>query len=369
MKWNNENTCYENTNDIPSLCPALRKILQQDAIYDNLRGILNQHKVVRDDVPEYTTKLLQRQQRVNEELIERWSDTIQWKNVLDACCWPEWSSLAVLKRGWTWRWNEITEKTYEHLKKLWLNVKNGNAENLPFIDKEFDYLIYCYAVNNIQATSRVFEESLRVLKEDGKILIADPWISRRVSGLILNAIKNDLPEHLLRLKETINSRKTFSETIPSYFEQKGISGEDYADVVLSGLCWFNRKTLIQETEKLLEQVQQRYPNNKVEKIKIDRLLYIFHQYINSCYRENIITAWRNNWAIFEKAAIFSCYQNIDEAERETTEKIELDIQHLNGYELRQYFTNMLKTPNDILKIGQKWIKKLLPTILFSFKKE
>gem|GEM_PF-5932612 len=65
-----------------------------------------------------------------------------------------------------WYGNEISEKTYQHLLTLGLNVKNGKAEELPYDNQLFDYSVYCYSINNIQATPRTFQESSRVLNEN-----------------------------------------------------------------------------------------------------------------------------------------------------------------------------------------------------------
>lgn len=368
----NSEDCNKSINWTPSLCNFLRKMLYlQDDLYDGLRVSLDDHKVARDDVPQYTTKMLQRQQLVNEKLVNRWIDdnNITDKVILDACCWPEWSSLAVLKRWGQWRWNEISKNTYEHLLKLGLNVKNWKAEKLDFSDKMFDYIIYCYAINNIQATPRVFQESLRVLNNQGKILIADPWISCRISDLILNDIKEYFSYDLSWFKEKLLKNKRFSEQIPLYFKNKGISNSDYVDVVLSWLCGINRDILLQELVIFLWKINDKSWNIIDPKlIKLDRLLHMFHQYINSIYRENIITTAKSYWMKLEKSWIFSCFQYKWNLDRWITENIWLDIGELSAYQLRIFFSELQKGKNPRIKLWDKWLNKLLPTILFKFTK-
>jgi ubiquinone/menaquinone biosynthesis C-methylase UbiE len=110
------------------------------------------------------------------------------------------------------------------------------VEKLPYPKNEFDYVVYCYAINNVQATPRVFDESSRVLKQGGKILIADPGISRWVSDLVLHSILDELPGQFSWLRDKLATHSRFHEQIPSYFESKEMSSKSYTDVVLSGLC-------------------------------------------------------------------------------------------------------------------------------------
>jgi len=362
--------CYDETRWMVAACPLLRRLLYtQDTIYDVFREKLDDHKVARDDVPMYTTKLIQRQQLVNETLISWWTDNLSNKLVLDACCWPEWSSLAVFKRGWQRRGNEISKKTYEYLKKLWLDVTNGKVENLPFSSSLFDYVVYCYAINNIQATPRVFQESLRVLKKWGNILVADPGISYWISCLVLNSLKDHFPTDLLWIKEKIVTQKKFNTNIPNYFESKNISCDEYTDVILSWLLWLNREMFLLELPHFLEYVRNRYPDKELQSTSADRLLHVFHHYINAFYRENIITTSRISWSKLESAWLISCFKTIGDPDRWVTESISLDINNLSTYNLREFFMNLQKTKNSTTKIGEKWLEKLIPTILLKFIKD
>ncbi len=83
---------------------------------------------------------------------------------------------------------DITPKSIDFCNKHYkdvdgLNFKCGNAEKLPFEDNSFDYVVNvesarCY--NNQQA---FFNEVYRVLKADGKLLLADMVYPKEMEGL------------------------------------------------------------------------------------------------------------------------------------------------------------------------------------------
>lgn len=53
-----------------------------------------------------------------------------------------------------------------------INVKIGNGENLPYKDKEFDYVLIAITICFVQEPKKVIFEAKRVLKDKGKIVLA-----------------------------------------------------------------------------------------------------------------------------------------------------------------------------------------------------
>ena len=53
-----------------------------------------------------------------------------------------------------------------------INVKIGNGENLPYKDKEFDYILIAITICFVQEPKKVIFEAKRVLKDKGKIVLA-----------------------------------------------------------------------------------------------------------------------------------------------------------------------------------------------------
>jgi ubiquinone/menaquinone biosynthesis C-methylase UbiE len=344
---------------------------------DTFRLQLDENKIARDDVWEYTTKLLQRQQLINEKLIDRgiWENAY-WMNILDACCWPEWSSLAVLKRWWNRRWNEISLKTFEHLKDLWLNVKNGKVEALPFDNETFDYIVYCYAINNIQATSRVFSESKRVLKYWWDILVADPWITHWISLLTLYWICNWWNIHVWNkhewLVEKFGSYRKI-KNIESYFALKNVNISEYVSVILSWLCWLTIDSIIYDLDHFTDLVHEKYPNQPIGSLAIDRILYCFHAYIIALYWQNIILNWKNQWFEVYKFCVSSCH--VYNGDQKNLWKLWwlVDIKHsiddtTNIKSIVDFLFHLQIIRSDALYIWIKWIKKNLLNIFLKFKK-
>ena len=52
-----------------------------------------------------------------------------------------------------------------------INVKIGNGENLPYKDKEFDYILIAITICFVQEPEKVISEAKRVLKNKGKIIL------------------------------------------------------------------------------------------------------------------------------------------------------------------------------------------------------
>jgi SAM-dependent methyltransferase len=75
---------------------------------------------------------------------------------------------------------EMVTRAYEHLKQTDLtNVafQEFSGEDLPFPDGSFDLVISNGVFNLIPAKGRMLKEACRVLKPDGRLLIADQVLS------------------------------------------------------------------------------------------------------------------------------------------------------------------------------------------------
>lgn len=64
-----------------------------------------------------------------------------------------------------------SEKMLEIAKKRGVKVKDGKGENLPYEDEKFDYVAIIISFCFLENPEKVIEESKRVLKENGKIII------------------------------------------------------------------------------------------------------------------------------------------------------------------------------------------------------
>ena len=72
--------------------------------------------------------------------------------------------------------SEMLERAEENLALTGLKnvtLKQASAENLPFADQEFDVVISNGVFNLVPDKTRAFSEVLRVLKPEGRLMIAD----------------------------------------------------------------------------------------------------------------------------------------------------------------------------------------------------
>lgn len=83
---------------------------------------------------------------------------------------------------------DITPKSIEHCNKFYedvegLDFKCGNAEKLPFADKSFDFVVNVESARCYNNQDAFFSEVARVLKDDGKLLLADMLYPKEMEGL------------------------------------------------------------------------------------------------------------------------------------------------------------------------------------------
>ena len=64
-----------------------------------------------------------------------------------------------------------SEKMLSIAKKRGIKTFVGKGENLPFPDKEFDYVLLAITICFVENPDKVIEEARRVLKDNGKVII------------------------------------------------------------------------------------------------------------------------------------------------------------------------------------------------------
>lgn len=117
--------------------------------------------------------------RVKREDIERFAmkywDFPAWrgKNVLDIGCGPGWVTVQYAAAGAKVSSVDLTSAAVELCKKhldyrgLTADVRQGNAEQLPFPDNHFDMVFSSGVLHHTPNTQKSFHESFRVLKPGG----------------------------------------------------------------------------------------------------------------------------------------------------------------------------------------------------------
>lgn len=76
---------------------------------------------------------------------------------------------------------DFCNKHYKHIDEL--NFKCGNAEKLPFDDNSFDFVINVESARCYNDQEAFFREVYRVLKPDGKLLLADMVYPSEIENL------------------------------------------------------------------------------------------------------------------------------------------------------------------------------------------
>lgn len=117
--------------------------------------------------------------RIKREDVERFAlaywdfDAYRDQSVLDIGCGPGWLTVQYAKAGAKSSAVDLTEAavalTQNHLAHYGLNadVRQGNAEALPFEDDSFDLVCSSGVLHHTPDTQRAFAEAFRVLKPGG----------------------------------------------------------------------------------------------------------------------------------------------------------------------------------------------------------
>lgn len=98
---------------------------------------------------------------------------------------------------------DISQEMVEYAKKRIKNVILGNAEDLPFKDNFFDFVIARSLLHHLSNPQRGIQEIRRVLKDNGKVVFVDT----------MESILSNLPRKILYRKS-----KHFSETHKNFKE-------------------------------------------------------------------------------------------------------------------------------------------------------
>lgn len=71
---------------------------------------------------------------------------------------------------------DISKKAIMLAKKKypWINFKNGNAEQLPFLDNFFDLVFCAFGLEHIGNSQKAIKEMIRVLEPQGRLVLVAP---------------------------------------------------------------------------------------------------------------------------------------------------------------------------------------------------
>ncbi|MDF2544895.1 MAG: putative type 11 methyltransferase [Herbinix sp.] len=84
----------------------------------------------------------------------------------------------------------------------------GSAEQLPFDSESFDLVITVLSLHHWREKEKGISEIYRVLKKDGRLIIADPlleeWMSNRILGALMQVLDGGIFTDKKRVSEYLN---------------------------------------------------------------------------------------------------------------------------------------------------------------------
>jgi ubiquinone/menaquinone biosynthesis C-methylase UbiE len=112
-----------------------------------------------------------------------------------------------------------------HLDKI-VKFKVGDVDNIPLEDKSIDFIVSSLSLHHWGSPRRVLGELLRILKDDGTILIFDFRRNSRkfFYGLLIFATKVVVPDALNKINEPLGSLKAgyTAEEVETIFSELSI---------------------------------------------------------------------------------------------------------------------------------------------------
>ncbi len=99
------------------------------------------------------------------------------QKVLDVGCGLGFTGEHLYKKGFSVTGLELDSRLVEKVNKYTsYNVHNDSADNMPFENEFFDSAIFMYVMHHIppQKHLKVMQETARVLKKNGKVIIVEP---------------------------------------------------------------------------------------------------------------------------------------------------------------------------------------------------
>lgn len=120
----------------------------------------------------------------------------------------------------------MLEKAMKRIKKL--NLKNVELKimdctNLEFSDRSFDYVVAAFVISVCQHPEKMLDEMLRVLKDDGKIILVNHFASE-------NRIINSIEKFLNPLAKKIGWRMDLS--LDTLIKRDGVLLENKTKIFL-----------------------------------------------------------------------------------------------------------------------------------------
>jgi ubiquinone/menaquinone biosynthesis C-methylase UbiE len=116
---------------------------------------------------------------------------------------------------------------------LRVDLVQGNSMSLPFADESFDYVVLHLILAIVPDARACLDESARVLKPGGKVLVLDKFLKRGESAG-LRRVLNKVSQHVVTRLDVI-----FEDVLDSV---QGLRLEEDVPVLAGG--WFRRIRLI-----------------------------------------------------------------------------------------------------------------------------
>lgn len=193
-------------------------------------------KVARDDVVTYQRSLAARQRTINAHVLDFAADYLpSGALLLDGCAGPEGSKVVAAERGYGWVGADISFASTKALKSSETdNVVLSDATALPFAAKQFDAVLFTYALNNISNHERAVANAARVSSSNGTVMVTDPGPSMSMTNAVIASLVTERPYPMLDVQRTIETLRTFA--------QQPYTVHEYVDTLLASDIGISRVT-------------------------------------------------------------------------------------------------------------------------------
>jgi SAM-dependent methyltransferase len=230
---------------------------------------LENEKLHRSDREKYIGELLLRQRIINQEVFSFMKDTLKPDSlIIDACAGPEGSFLAASITDHHWVGNDLSLEFAKVLRDTGaLNVTISDFSKAPFADESAGGVLFVFALNNVCRLRPAISEAVRILKNDGTMVVADSGPSNWIAKIFMLSL----------LEEGTAGggiRKKSAGIIQEYFAGKSYSLDEYTNYCL-------KHTLGLTREEMADLVSQQDTQGK------RRSVFHFQNLLVRLYFENI----------------------------------------------------------------------------------